>query len=189
MSTLDSPNFQPQPYRPVALRYGLIGGLILVAISLVGQVAGLADPTQPYSAGSIINSILTYGTIIAILVLAVKFHRDSNQNGFITFGQAFGLGVLAALVMGVISAIYSYVFFAFIDPGFLDQVVEMQKEQMLESGMSESEVDQAFNMMSAMFTPGAFAIIAVVGSLIFGAIVSLIVAAVMKKDPPAAVTA
>ena len=54
------------------------------------------------------------------------------------------------------------------------------KDDFLEPIDDEAMIDS----MKIWFSPGAMAIYGLLGSLFFGAIISLIVAAVMKKNPP-----
>jgi len=83
----------------------------------------------------------------------------------------------------VISAVWGYVFFGFIEPGLIDTMLEMQKEQMMDQqGMSASDVEQGMSMVKWMFTPGMFAVFGLLGSLIAGSIFSLIIAPFMKRE-------
>ena len=61
--------------------------------------------------------------------------------------------------------------------------LEAIKEATMEN-MSGDETDAVGGMMDAMMSPGAMAGFAIAGSLIVGAILSLIVAAIMKKENP-----
>lgn len=187
MSTLDNIDEQPRPEEvspwPTGSRYGLLAGLVLVVVSLALHLAGAVDYTGQDGSSSWITNILNWGIIIVAIILAVRQHRDQELGGLISFGRSFYVGFIVSLLIGVISAVWGYVFFGFIEPGLIDTMLEMQKEQMMDQqGMSASDVEQGISMMKWMFTPGMFAVFGLLGSLIAGSIFSLIIAPFMKRE-------
>ncbi len=116
--------------------------------------------------------------MIAFMVMAVKKHRDEDLGGFITFGRAFGVGFLVTLVISAITAVWVYFYFGFIDP---DMATAIMENSLAQQGIED---DAMIDQMKFWFSPGAMAIYGLIGSLFFGAILSLIVAAVMKKNAP-----
>jgi len=182
MDTLDNPNKIVDPstvsYQGISLRHGAIAGLILIIIGLLGNLTGVSDPTDPNSASNWLLNIINWGVMIGFMVMAVKKHREDDLGGFITFGRAFGVGFLVTLVISVITAVWVYMYFGFIDPDMATAVMENSLEQ---QGIDD---DAMIEQMKFWFSPVAMAIYGLLGSLFFGAIMSLIVAAVMKKNPP-----
>lgn len=187
MSTLDSMDTRPLPEEvspwPTGSRYGLLAGLVLIVLSLGLYLGGLIDYTGQDTTSSVVSNIVNWGTIIVAVYLAVKQHRDEELGGLITFGRSFYVGFIVSLVIGVLSAIWSYVFFVFVDPELISTILEVSKEQMIDQqGMSASDAEDTMGMISWMFTPAMFAVFGLVGSLFSGVIISLIVGAVMKRD-------
>ncbi|MBK7477615.1 MAG: DUF4199 domain-containing protein [Haliscomenobacter sp.] len=189
MSTLDSP-IQTQPqvsYRPVGVRFGLIASMILIALGLVAQVAGLSDPSNPSGPGGIAMNILTYGIMIAAIVMAVKQHRDTELGGLISFKRAFGLGMFVILIIGAITMVWTFVYMSYINPDMVDQIMEAAQEKQQAQGLSDEQLEAASGMMGMIMKPWFMAISAFVGTLLIGLIISLIVAAIMKKEAKTAV--
>ncbi|TXB62825.1 DUF4199 domain-containing protein [Phaeodactylibacter luteus] len=187
MSTFDNPNENVAPESvspwPTATRHGLLGGLVLVVISLVIHLTGAVDYSDPQSSSSWVSNLATWTVMIAAMVLAIRQHRDHELGGFITFGRSFYTGFIAALMIAIVSAIWSYVFFAFIEPGLMDTLLEVSRDQMIEQqGMSASDADNAMEMMSFMFSPAAFAVFGGGGALVVGVIFSLIIAPFLKRE-------
>lgn len=187
MSTLDNPNETVDPNDvspwPTGSRHGLLAGLVLIVVGLIIHMAGLVDYTGQSSSGSWISNIATWGVMVAAIVMAVRQHRDQELGGFITFGRSFYTGFIVSLLIGLISAIWGYVFFAFVEPGLIDTMMEVSREQMIDQqGMSESDADQAMSYMTWMMNPAALSMFAAVGSLVAGMIFSLIIGAVMKRE-------
>lgn len=185
MSTLDQHQDEQSKtaYRPVAMRYGLIAALVIIGLGLIFNVAGLIDYTDNSNPGNIASQVLTWGVIITAMVLAVKTHRDEDLGGYITFGRAYGVVFLTGLIIAVISLIWSYLFMQFIDPGILETVADSTRESMLERGMSESEVEEAWGMTSMFISAPAIAGFAFIFTLVGVALIGLIVAAVMQRKP------
>jgi len=192
MSTFDHQiNDTPKPpYRNTAITYGALTGLVSIVIGLVSYLAGLSDPAKQQGAMGWINQLISYGVMIGGLVLAVRKHRDQELSGYITFGRAFGVGFLTMLVLGLISAVWAYVFFSFIAPDMLELIQQASIDRMVEKqGMSVDQAEAAMNnpVTKSLMNPVAFTGFALVGILFMGAIFALIVAAIMRKSPPEAV--
>lgn len=187
MSTLDNIDERPRPEEvspwPTGSRYGLLAGLVLIVISLGLHLAGAVDYTGQDSSSSWITNILNWGVIIVTIILAVRQHRDKELGGMISFGRSFYVGFIVSLLIGLVSAVWGYIFFAFIEPDLIDTMLEVAKEQMMDQqGMSASDAEQGMEMMSWMFTPGMFAVFGLIGSVIAGVIFSLIISPFMKRD-------
>jgi hypothetical protein len=156
---------------------GLIWGLIIGFASIIYNVI-------LYMLDQNLNQALGYVGILitlVLLILGIRSFRDI-RGGVLPFGPAFTFGIVAIVVSGVIGTIYGYILWTVIDPDILTKMQELQMEKMLERGLPEEAVDQAMNMTSRFMKPGLMAAMGLAGSLFFGAIISLIVAAIFKRD-------
>ncbi len=186
MSTLDETT-QVDPStvspRPVGVRFGLIAALVLVAVGLVFHVTGFADYTGQDSTFTWINNILTWGILAGAMILAMKQHRD-ELGGYMSFGRAFMVGFWVTLIVAVITAIWSYVFFSFIAPDVIDVITEAQRDAMIDQGMSDEQIEQAVGFSSWMMNPAMLSLFGAIGTLVLGIIISLIVSAIMQRKAP-----
>lgn len=184
MSTLDSPTFEPQkPVSkwPVALRWGVIGGLAGIALQMIWHLAGWSDYTSSFSAGNLALMPLSWAVSIGAIAMGIKQYRDEHQGGYATFGSAFGTGILVALVMAAISAL----FVAFYLGGIMTESITENMYQQFESqGLDDEQIEQAAKMAGIFTSTPVLAIFGFFGAMIGGVILSLIGAAIMKKDPP-----
>ncbi len=156
---------------------GLIWGLIIGFASIIYNVI-------LYMLDQNLNQALGYVGILitlVLLILGIRSFRDI-RGGVLPFGPAFTFGIVAVVVSGVIGTIYGYILWTVIDPDILTKMQELQMEKMLERGLPEEAVNQAMNMTSRFMKPGLMAAMGLAGSLFFGAIISLIVAAIFKRD-------
>ncbi|MEY8848821.1 DUF4199 domain-containing protein [Psychroserpens sp. XS_ASV72] len=162
--------------KPIAYSYGLYLALISIVVLVIMYVANI-DKSWPLSIASALLSI-------AVFVYGIKAYKKSN-NGFLTLGQAIKVGLAIAVVGGVISAIYSYFHYEFIYPEFIEMQKEVAYNQMIEQNpnMTEEQINQAMDISGIFMNSAFFSLSSILGSLIFGLIVSLIAGLVMKKEP------
>ena len=177
----------PTPAR-LALKWGLICGMILVIYSLTFSISGLIYNT----------SLGWLSTVISIAALGYCMYAGMGEfkkgnEGYMRYGQGLTLGTLMSGVSGVISGFFSIIYNTFIDPGMMHKIMEIQKEKVFEQwekqGISDSQAEkmweQTQSMMGFMQNPGVFFLLSVLGTLFFGFIIALIVSAIQKKDKPA----
>lgn len=186
MSTLDNPiiehNNDTSPWA-IAMRYGAMIAAIMIVITLVQFLAGLSDPANAQSPGSILIGLVSFAVWIGGVVLAVKAYRDA-QGGFISFGQGFQVGFFTFLVISAISGVWNFVFYSFIATDFLEKTLEFIQFTMEDAGADDDMIDMMMGVYQRVYTPAGFMLMSLIGGTIFGAIVSLIIGAAMKKTPP-----
>ncbi len=122
---------------------------------------------------------ITYIPFIAFLFLAQKEFRE-ELGGYITFGEAYSTGFRYSLFTGLILALFTFIYLKWLSPAMMDQVVEATRTSLEEKDTPSEQADKALEMTKEwgpLF--GAFAI--AIGYAVFGAIVSLVGAAIFKK--------
>ncbi len=155
--------------------YGLYLGIASIVFSLIIFYSGMMGNTY--------FSYLGYLIPIVFIFLGLKFYKEKENAGILKYGQGVGLGVLISLVGGVVSSIFTYIYFVFIDPAKHTEMLAIVQEKQLEAGVPAEQLEQMDGMMSAMMSPIAMALFGIIGALIGGLIISLIISAILKKDP------
>ncbi len=156
------------------LTNGLILGLIGVAYSLIMYFLDLTT-----------NKSLGYVFIlveIVILFFLVKSYRDNFMHGTITFGQALGAGIVIIVYYTIISAIFIYILYALIDPGLIDKMIALSEEQSMKRGMTQEQIDLGMKITRKIMTAPFMTILSILGNMFFGTIISLIIAAFVRKE-------
>jgi ABC-type sugar transport system permease subunit len=125
------------------------------------------------------------GLIITIVVLwlGLKAVREEAPDKSLSFGKGLGTGVLIALYSGLLSAVYNFVHFKFINPDFFAHQLEFMRSKWAEKGLSEAQMDQAAAIMQKFSGPVSVAIFTPIISVVFGLVLSLILAAILKREP------
>jgi len=175
---MENENEQTAPVttRSVGTRYGLIMAVIAILYFVVMNVAGV-DMTQGIGRWA---SIIFY---IGIIVLAQKHYKE-NGNGFMSYGDGLGITFWIALITSVISSIFTFIYMKFIDIGFVEQIMDKQREALAERGLSEDQIDRAIEMSSKLMTPEMMLVLGIIGGLIVILIVGLIVTLFTQKRNP-----
>lgn len=159
----------------VGIRYGIITGFVSIIFSLILYMTGLH-----------LNKGLSYlGMIIPVvgIVLAYK-HFKSENAGYMSYAQGLGLGTTLAVVAGVLSSIFTYIYLKFIDGSIIEQIRNASVEELEKNGMSDEQIEQAMSMTESFTSPEMMFVFGIVGAAFWGFIVSLIVAAIMKNSRP-----
>jgi len=159
-----------------ALKYAIIFGLI-------GFIWGIIV----YAAHLYLNSWYQWiGTLIMLigLVLVVKERRDKDLRGFISFGQAFSIGFLFCMLIAGIGIITNLLMTQLIAPDMMGEIMKYTEQKMIDRGMRDEQIQMAMKWTKTMMTPVAQSIIIILFTAIIGAILSLIVAAIMRKENP-----
>lgn len=162
-----------------SLNYGLLLAAISIAFSLILFSSDL-HYQQDWKV-SVINVVI----MIAVLVIGIYQFRKAND-GFLTLGQALKVGVGIALVGAVIGIVYQMIFINFIEPDFMTKVMEIRKAEMISQNpeMTQEQIDGAVEMMESFSGPGIMVAFALIGSLFFGFIISLISGLILKRSKP-----
>jgi len=157
-----------------ALIWGVIIGLVSIVYSVI-----------LYMLDQTLNRALGYaGLIILIagLAIAMKSYRDNVLDGILPFGKAFGFGMLIVLVSALIGGIYGYLLYTVIDPDLVGKLMDFQAEKMLEQGLSEDQVEQTLEVTKRFISPAFIFVSGLIMNLLMGAVLSLIIAAIFKKE-------
>lgn len=158
------------------LKNGLYFGLASIALGVITYVMGISLKQ------TIILGLLGLVIMAVFIVLGIKQFKNENS-GFLSIGQAIKIGIGIALVGAVISAVYNIIFRTIIDPDYVLQMVEMQKTQMAEYGVTlpEEEWEKILEEQKQTSSIILASLWSVLGMVFVGFIVSLISGAVMQK--------
>jgi len=158
-----------------SLLTGVYLAIVLILVSVVFYVTG-----NPFSK---IASYLSYPIMIAGIVWGQISYKKA-LNGTLTYGQAVGAGVLTLVFASVITGIYTYVLYKFIDPSLQEQLRIFTEQEIVKQGkVPEEQIEMAVNIAAKFQKPEALLAMAVVGGAFIGLVISLISAIFIKKNP------
>ena len=162
-----------------AIKYGLIISVISILISLIYYIFDI----EMFNTMSMIANMVI-GLLVGVLffIIGIKNFRNNGLGGKITFGQAFLQGLTIGIIGYVIIAIYNYVFNAFIAPEWGPNQVEGFYNWMEGFGLPDEALDEAVEEFKESMTPIGMTLSTLKSGAFMSVIVSLIVAASIKKD-------
>jgi len=159
----------------VGMRYGLLTGLVSVIISFGTFAAHMENSPLKY---------VGYLVLIGGLVMAMRYYKAINH-GFMSFGEGIGIGAVLSAVVGVLSAIFAYLYMNVIDPDSVGRMMEKARADMENRGsMSDEQIDQGMAMAGKFMNGPVMVIIVVITSVLVGLVFSLIVSAFIKHTKP-----
>lgn len=126
-----------------SLIYGLIGGIAIVILLVVPHALFLESEGWDLAKSEL------YGYVVMVVALStiffgVRSYRDQELGGQITFGKAFGTGLIISLVASVL---YVVGWMLLSDPAFVDNYSQQYLEGLRSDGASEADIQQAMQDM------------------------------------------
>lgn len=157
--------------------YGLLAGLVLFGGGLVfGD--GLSTTTQ---------EILGYGSMIvslSFIYFGIKHYRDQVNHGQVTFGKAFIIGLLIAVIVGLGVGLADYLYTTVINPDFAEEYLNSTLKS-LEGQYSGADLEDKKSELTQQMKDyggsGFMAILMFVTVLLIGLMMSLISALILQK--------
>jgi hypothetical protein len=158
----------------VSLKWGLITGVCLVVYSTILYTLDLT--TIPWLGA------LIYVLLIAGLILAMREYRSAN-GGYMSYGDGISIGALLSAIAGMLSSAFSVFYTTVIDPGFQERLFDQMRDKMEEQGkMSDEQIDSMIEMSKKFQSPGLQFFFGILWIIVIGVIISLIIAAFMRKN-------
>lgn len=126
-----------------------------------------------------------YIVMIAGMVYGTLEYRKKN-NGFLSYGQAFGSCFWIGLFAGILATVYFIVFALFIHPAFMNEMMDVARQNMIEArpDMSEADMEKAMEISSSFMSLPVMTIMGLVSYAIGASIFGLILAIFLKKEDP-----
>ena len=148
----------------VSLVPGIILGFAFIVFSVVLYLLDL-----PY------DSNVRYLSLI-IMALGIWWaqtnSRDKTFGGNISFGKAFMIGFWITLISAIVASVYTYFYFAIINPGIVDEILLNAEEEMLNANpnMTDAQLEQGLSMTEMFVSPAVMTIFGLIFSLIAGVV-------------------
>lgn len=171
------------PLLKSSLSNGIVLGILSILISVIVWVGGFIESMGIF--GSTIIGVISLIINFIILFIFAKNYRNKEFGGYISFKEAFKFVLLVIIFATVITIIYTYIFHKFIAPDYMANLYAVLEQKLIiyleNMGASEEIIDKQlkqFNEVPSIWkTLSQSALFGLIG----GIIISLIVAAVVKK--------
>ncbi len=154
----------------------LSGGMII--LTLINYVIGFENLKGGLS---IITQLIWWVFLITCLAMSNSDYRKNHLNGYMKYGQAFGLGVLVGLFSSIVFSLFNYLFYQFIDFETFKKTVEFAITEIDKNENIPAEMKENMIMNMVEQTPLSTSFQYLWSSNIINLILMLIIAAFTKK--------
>ncbi len=165
--------------------YGLIAGIVVSILMLfttnyISHCKGNVD----YGTSMLIG----YASMLiafSLIFVGIRNYRDKYNEGVISFGKAFKIGIMIVLIASTIYVVAWLIDYFFFIPDFLEKYSAHTIDELKASGASQIEIDKQTNEMAdfgRMYQNPFFnAMMTYVEILPVGLIVTLISSLILKR--------
>ena len=153
------------------MRNGLILGLVF-SVNFLFSISS-----------NLLLGLLSYAVIAIIIYLSHRFtvnYRDVECDGAISYRHSLAYVVLLFLYAALISAIVKYLFFQYLNPGFLPDLMNKSIEVMEQ--IMPSVPEETYDNMETMMSPINYSLMVTWMNVVMGLFLGLIIAGIVKKE-------
>lgn len=167
------------------LIYGTVMTVAGAVLTLVLHLLGFT--TNPDR--MILTMIIVFPCMLLISVLGIVLgtravRAEKGPNAAFSYGEAFKAGFLVVLFAGITGAIFQFIYYTLLFPDFADVAIQWTRSLMEKMGAPSGKIEAQIEEMRASMTIPRQVIKGFISNLIFGAIVSLITSAILKRSAP-----
>ena len=170
------------------LIYGLIAGVLISTFMLASMnYLSHCEGNVDYNTSMLIG----YASMLVALSLVyvgIRNYRDKYNEGVISFGKAFKVGILIVLIASTMYVVAWMIDYFFFIPDFAEKFSAHQLEELKASGASQAKIDKETAEMADFVTmyknPFFNAMMTYAEILPVGLIVTLISALILKRKSP-----
>jgi hypothetical protein len=155
--------------------YGIVTGLVIAGWMYLEFLAGFhGSKTGKYTS----FAALLF-TILGIYS-GMRSYRQINREGEMTYWQGVLAGVILSVFAGLITAAFTYVYFAYINPGFVDYMVDLNRQSLVQHGATDVQVQSNEIVTRDLYQPAPQSLRVLGGYVATGSLFSLIIAGILK---------
>jgi hypothetical protein len=119
---------------------------------------------------------------IAGIYWSMKVKRDREYAGKISFVQALKSGLVVTAIMSLLGPIMVFVYVSAINPLFFSTMLAHSKVMIEGLNISVVDKEKMIEESTRNFSTSSYVIQSFIGSLIMGAVLSILTAALMKRN-------
>ena len=174
--------------KKIVIVNGLIAGIIVAAMFFITM--GIYHKDGNYE-GSMLVGYASMLLAFSLIFVAIIRYRDKFNNGIISFGKAFKIGLYITLIASTIYVVAWLIDYYVFIPDFAEKYAAHMLDKLKASGATANEITKRTKEM-ASFTemyknPVMVVLFTYIEILPVGLLVSLIAALILKRKPKLAV--
>ncbi len=168
----------------IPVKYGVYGALLLIVLYSVMFYVG-KHPLPPGFAD------VRFLLVPIFIFFSIKEFKDYRNDKILHFWQGLLIGFLVSFVIGVITALFIYVFAQWIAPDFLVQYIEeriqlmhmmLENKVALEKTMNEEMVQEQMRLLPQT-TSFKIALTYLGKTILIGILFNIIISVILRRQP------
>ncbi len=160
----------------LSLKWGIISSLISIIINTIAYNTDLWKQS---------TLILLFGVLLSsILIFLCQREFKSLNQGYMTFSEGVGLGLLFTMVSSLIAIAFDFIYKNFIDLSINEKVMNFTEEQLENRGVNPEQIEEFVKRTSEYQNSGLAFLIGMFILMLLGLIISLIISAILQKKKP-----
>ena len=168
------------------LTYGFLMTIAAAVMAISLYLLGYHSDASKFGTAQTIGIIGGLAIGITCITLGVKARRaEIPANEPFGYGRALGTGVMIALFASLFGIVTNFAYVNFINPGISDLIVQAEIAKLEAKGLSGAQLEGAEKMIRVMTGPVAYTAMGFLGGFLFGTLISLVVAAFLKRPAAA----
>ena len=171
--------------KKVVFTFGALSGGIPITVMVLGLIFG-----GPQWEGALILGWTVIILSSLFIFIGIKSYRDNYNNGIITFGKAFQVGIFITLISALMyTIVWEIVYFNFMND-LMDGYFAAEVERLKTSGASQEEINKSIDFATSYKTnPLVNAAMTIVEPTTITVPMTLIASLVMKRKTKKEATA
>lgn len=163
------------------IKFGLILGLGICAYTMLAHLLGFYSTN--IKAGQYGDIAIT---LLPILVFFFAIREKRNRLGQLTVLQGLKTGLLVALISFPISAAFLLLYHHYINPNWLEFLIDYERNRMTQAGVGASEMSARLDALRSGNSDFTQIVVGLVGTIIMALVLSLIFSLALRKKREAA---
>ena len=159
--------------------YGLIAGIVVSILMLV-SANNITDFDTSLFAGYA-SMLISF----SLVFVGIRNYRDKYNDGVVSFGKAFKIGIMIVLIASTIYVIAWLIAYFYFEPDYLEKLSAKMLDKLKANGASQIEIDKQIKEMADFArlykNPFFNAMMTYVEILPVGLIVTLISSFILKR--------
>jgi hypothetical protein len=156
--------------------YGVLTGLAISVWMYVEYIFGF----HASQIGRFTGFVALLVTILG-LFLGIRAYRNREKAGNINFWEVVFAGLQISLFAGLVTALFAFCYLKFINPGFAEFMVDVNRQYLLDHGASPAQIQGNAQVTRATYVPLPQALRTFGGFMAAGGLFSLILAGLLKS--------
>ena len=166
------------------LIYGFAMAMAGALLTLIMFFAGFHSDAEKMQSGlaQAIGYVGPTAIAFTVIVLGTRARREEvPETEPFGYAQALGAGVMIGLFAALFNVVFSYLYFAVINPNFSDVAHQAQVAAMEAKGLTAAQIEGADAIMQRMMSPAILTAFGALFGFIWAVLVSLVTAAFLKR--------